>query len=38
MEHVTRSGETRCAYRDLTEKLEGSRQLERTRRGWEGNI
>jgi hypothetical protein len=31
-------GETRCAYRDLTEKLEGNRQLGRTRHGWEGNI
>lgn len=38
VEHVTRNGETICAYRVLTEKQEGNRQLGRTRCGWERNI
>ena len=38
MEYVARNGETICAHRVLTEKLEGNGQLGRTTCGWEGNI
>ena len=38
VERVTRNEESINAYRVLTEKSEGNRQLGRTRRGLEGNI
>jgi hypothetical protein len=36
--HVAGMGESRGAYRVLVAKLEGKRQLGRTRRRWEDNI
>ena len=38
VEHVTRMGERRGAYRVLVGKCEGKRPLGRLRRRWEDNI